>query len=38
MLEGRYQVNAWNWFYTVFSTPLKNMAEEANLSAWPQYK
>jgi hypothetical protein len=38
MVKGRYHVNAWNWFYPVFSTPLKDMAEEAKLSACHQYK
>ena len=35
MLEVRYHVTVWNWFYPVFFTPLKNMTEEANFQPVP---
>jgi len=37
MVEERYHVTVWNWFYPGFITPLKNMTEEEKFSAHPQY-
>jgi hypothetical protein len=37
MVEGRYHVTAWNRFYPVVLTLMKNMAEEAKLFSPPSY-
>jgi hypothetical protein len=37
MVEGRYHVAAWNWFYPVFIAPIKNMAEEVKLFSLSSY-
>jgi hypothetical protein len=35
MVDGRYHVTVWNWYYPIFFTLIKNMTEEANISATP---
>jgi len=36
MVEGRYHMTGWIWFYSVFFTLIKIMKEEAKLSS-PSY-
>jgi hypothetical protein len=37
MMERRYHVIAWSWFYPIFITLTKNIIEEANLFSPPLY-
>ena len=37
MVEVRYHVTVWNWFYPVFIAVIKNMAEEVKLFSLSSY-
>jgi hypothetical protein len=37
MVEGRYPMTVWNWYYPLFITLIKNMAEEAKLLSLSSY-